>query len=67
MRKNYFPPTIGIATAGLQAMICSSNGVYSDRGIDYGGEDEEGLKDPASRRRRDVWDDEDEVTLPTAE
>ena len=30
-----------------------------DRDIDYGGVDEEGSKDPASRRKS-LWDDEDE-------
>ena len=39
-------------------IICGSEGVSSDKGIDYGGVDEEGELDPASRRR-DVWEDEE--------
>ena len=41
------------------AMICGSKDVTSDKGIGYGGVDEEGTLDPASRRRRDVWEDEE--------
>ena len=42
------------------AMICGSKDITSDKGIDYGGVDEEGELDPPSRRRRrDVWEDEE--------
>ena len=41
-----------------ESMICSSPGVASDTGIGYGGVDEEGVKDPASRRY-DVWGEEE--------
>lgn len=41
-------------------MICGSRGgVTSDRGIDYGGVDEEGSLDPSSRRY-ESWDDDNE-------
>ena len=45
---------------GTWNFICASEGVTSNNGIDYGGVDEDGELDPASRRRRDVWDDEEE-------
>ena len=46
---------------GTQTIVCASKGVISDKGIGYGGVDEDGEKDPASRRRRrDVWDDGEE-------
>jgi len=49
MKKTYIEPS-----------ICGSEGVTSDKGIDYGGVDEDGELDPASRRRRrDVWEDEE--------
>ena len=39
-------------------LICAS--ITSDVGIGYGGVDADGSLDPASRRRRDVWEEEDE-------
>jgi len=46
---------------GTLSFICASKGVTSNNGIDYGGVDEDGELDPASRRhRRDVWDDDEE-------
>lgn len=41
-------------------MLCGSQSITSDKGIDYGGVDEEGTKDPASRKYHDVWEDETE-------
>lgn len=41
-------------------IICSSQGVQSNNGIGYGGVDSNGTIDPASRRRRDLWNDEEE-------
>lgn len=51
-----------VAYIGTLTMICGSQGVTStgiDEDITYGGVDEDGQKDPASRRRRDVWEDEE--------
>jgi len=60
MKKTYIEPSIMVAYIGTTAMICGSEGVTSDKGIDYGGVDEDGELDPASRRRRrDVWEDEE--------
>ena len=41
-------------------MLCASDSINSDYGIGYGGVDEDGTKDPASRRRRRHWEDEEE-------
>ena len=40
--------------------LLSGSGVQSDNGIDYGGVDEDGTKDPAARRHRSEWDDEED-------
>lgn len=59
MKKEYIQPGIVIVQTKLAMMICGSQDVTSDVGIDYGGVDEDGDKDPASRRQN-VWDDEEE-------
>ena len=63
MKKAYIEPSVMVEDVESTEMICSSNGVTSSGAteeITYGGIDEEGTKDPASRRHRDVWEDEDE-------
>ena len=45
-------------SADLASLICGSQDITSDKGIDYGGVDEEGTMDPASRRY-DVWGEEE--------
>ena len=60
MKKTYMQPLAFIAKTEHVTMICTSNGVTSNNGIDYGGVDEEGEMDPAARRRRDIWDEEEE-------
>ena len=60
MKKTYIEPSVMVAYIGTTAMICGSQDITSDKGIDYGGVDEDGELDPASRRRRrDVWEDEE--------
>ena len=59
MKKTYLQPSIEMANMETEAMICGS--VTSDKGIGYGGVDEEGTKDPASRRQFDVWADEEDT------
>ena len=44
----------------LTMMVCGSKDIMSDNGIDYGGVDEEGTKDPAARRHKGIWEDEEE-------
>lgn len=45
-----------------KCMVLSDSGVSGEglgEDIGYGGEDEDGTIDPASRRKSDVWEDED--------
>lgn len=44
----------------MATMICGSKDITSNKGINYGGVDEEGTKDPSSRRQRDLWEEEEE-------
>ena len=60
MKKTYLQPLTEVVRMGTWNFICASEGVTSNNGIDYGGVDEDGELDPASRRRRDVWDDGEE-------
>ena len=58
MKKTYLKPSTVTVSTELVTIVCQSGGdVSSDKGIGYGGVDEEGSLDPASRRRRDVWED----------
>lgn len=62
MKKTYIEPSVMVAYIGTAMMICGSevksSGATDD--IDYGGVDEDGELDPASRRRRrNVWEDEE--------
>jgi hypothetical protein len=59
MKKNYIAPSMEITNVKMQLLLEGSNGVYSDSGIKYGGVDEEGTKEPSSRRRN-IWDDDEE-------
>ena len=62
MKKTYLKPLTEVVRIGTTMMVCASDGVTSPgKGIGYGGVDEKGEKDPASRRRRDVWDDEEDM------
>ena len=58
MKKIYLQPSIEMDSIGTEGMICNS--VTSDNGIGYGGVDEDGGKDPASRRHRDLWENEEQ-------
>ena len=60
MKKVYMQPAVVMAETRPAMMICGSQDITSDKGINYGGVDEEGTKDPSSRRYRDAWDEEDE-------
>lgn len=58
MKKTYLQPWAIVAEIGHSTMICNSD-IKSNNGIDYGGVDETGGKEPASRRKS-VWDEEEE-------
>lgn len=60
MKKTYLQPSMVVVTTMAATIICGSESVSSDNGIGYGGVDEEGELEPASRRRRrNVWEDEE--------
>lgn len=61
MKKNYIAPSSMIAYLESQQMIAASDAIRSDgdvTDITFGGYDEGGKKDPASRRGN-VWEDEE--------
>ena len=64
MKHTYSTPESLTRRITLTSLFCASGVSGGDEGpgkdIDYGGVDEDGTKDPASRRRYDVWADDDE-------
>jgi hypothetical protein len=63
MKKTYMKPVVQTVSVRTMAMIANSNAITSnlpqETPIKYGGVDEEGELDPASRRAND-WEDEEE-------
>lgn len=59
MKRIYQQPSVEMANYGMEEMICASKDITSELGIDYGGVDEDGTKDPASRQNCSVWEDEE--------
>ena len=59
MKKEYISPSTDVTVTRAGTFMTASGVSDPDRDIDYGGVDEEGNKDPASRRKS-LWDDEDE-------
>ena len=52
MKKKYYKPEIEFLDVDTPSLLCGS--LYSkDRGITYGGEDDEGLLDPSAREFED--------------
>ena len=60
MNKIYVCPQLTISAVELSHLLMDSGVSDPEKGIDYGGVDEEGQKDPASRRRRKWEEEEDE-------
>lgn len=62
MKKNYIAPSVEITNVALQQMIAGSDGFKTNMdGLGgYGGVDEDGTKDPSSRRRRNIWEDDED-------
>lgn len=58
MKKTYIKPSVEGDGMEPETIICNS--VISAMGIGYGGVDEDGTKDPASRRQWDAWGNEEE-------
>ena len=59
MKKEYISPSTDVTVTRAGTLMTASGVSDPDRDIDYGGVDEEGNKDPASRRY-DVWGDDEE-------
>ena len=61
MKKTYKQPSVMVEEGVPMIFICASQDITSsNEEINYGGVDEEGELDPASRRyRRDAWEDEE--------
>ena len=59
MKKIYAYPQTVITDIEVREFLMASGVSDPERDIDYGGVDEEGDKDPASRRR-DIWEDEED-------
>jgi len=62
MKKTYITPATAVFTITAGSLLTTaSQGVTSkDYDIDYGGIDENGTQVPGTRRRKDLWDDEEE-------
>lgn len=61
MKKTYLQPYIEMDFTETETMICASQDIISGgdvSGITYGGVDENGTIDPASRHQHDLWDEE---------
>ena len=58
MKKTYLRPSTEMVIIGTTTMICGSQEIKSQNGITYGGVDEAGTIDPASRLQHAIWDDE---------
>lgn len=58
MKKTYIEPSVEMDGMEAEIFICASQGVTSTVGIGYGGVDEDGDLDPASRRQNGLWEDE---------
>ena len=64
MKKAYLKPVYRILDAEPITLICASDEIVSDKGINYGGVDNSGVKDPDAREslydRRggsDAWEE----------
>ena len=59
MKKTYIQPCMEVISEDSPVLL-SGSGVEGSNGIGYGGVDDEGTKDPSSRRFGFGWDDDDE-------
>ncbi len=61
MKKNsYLRPSMTVEKMDATDLICASQDITSNVGLNYGGVDEEGTK-PVDSRQYSVWDDDDEI------
>lgn len=61
VKNHYVQPSVAIERIDPTMLICASQDITSNVGIDYGGVDEDWTKTVDSRRHRSVWDDEEEL------
>ena len=59
-------PLVLLTPLAPPVLLAASGEIRTDKGIGYGGVDEEGTMDPSARRRKYVWDDEQEKEEETA-
>ena len=59
MKRTYLTPQTSVLALSLHGLLMASGVQNDNKGIGYGGVDEEGGKDPAARRRHDVWRDDE--------
>ena len=57
-KKPYVKPCINIDNCLLEEFICTSGVKSEEKGINYGGVDEEGSLTPGSRGFGNIWDEE---------
>lgn len=59
MKKTYISPILTIVSSKTEEDLLQASGVFGpDQGIDYGGVDNDGTMDPASKENTfSVWDE----------
>ena len=57
MKKMYIKPSVMVMGMKLTGMVCGSQDITSDKGIVYGGVDEDGEIVPAARGGYFIWDE----------
>lgn len=60
MKKNYMTPATMLHPFASEVLLTTISGVVSDKGISYGGVDEEGEIDP-SAKQRDMLDPAEKI------
>ena len=59
MKKTYIKPKALVCKINTELVIAGSEDIKSNNGINYGGVDEEGTKDPEVKQNHyNVWDDD---------
>jgi len=55
MKKTYSVPTTEVVNCEVTELLAGSEVISEDYGIEYGGIDNEGKNDPASRLLENLW------------
>lgn len=62
-KKTYLSPSLCCVMCSTMTVMSTSQDISSDKGITYGGVDDEGEQDPESRRmngKHNIWEEEGE-------